>query len=242
MEPFDAAVARPARPYWIAVGVSACILTAIWVPVLGRVNILSLLLPLLAVGTVRARQLCGDVNAAAEHQRQFATLRLQVAVVPNTGFPFIWKLSPHVLVIEHGNLILVGPEHRRQWDVRSVDVETKLSWFRAGAVINTPDGPVRLIAVSRVDPSMWAPTRKLHACLRDLIAASTANRASPSPSGHMPPPTPFQPPAPPMLSAPAAPPSPPTSPTSVPAGWYQDPSGPGLRWFDGTGWTRATQP
>ena len=27
-----------------------------------------------------------------------------------------------------------------------------------------------------------------------------------------------------------------------PPGWYQDPSGPGLRWWDGTRWTEHEQP
>jgi hypothetical protein len=29
---------------------------------------------------------------------------------------------------------------------------------------------------------------------------------------------------------------------SPPPGWYQDPSGPGLRWWDGTRWTEHEQP
>jgi hypothetical protein len=145
MEPFDLVTARPARPYWVAAGASALALTAVWSLVTGRVHILPLVLPLLIVGTVRAGHLCGDLTAAAEHQRQFAALRLRVAVVPNKGIPFIWKLSPHVLVIEHGNVILDGPEHRRRWDIGNVGVEPKLSWLRAGTVIHTPDGPLRLV-------------------------------------------------------------------------------------------------
>lgn len=53
--------------------------------------------------------------------------------------------------------------------------------------------------------------------------------------------TPTPPPSPPTGTSPQAPAGQPAA-ASQPAGWYQDPQRPGLRYWDGANWTQYTQP